>query len=99
ESGRYLGQVTLDGRPAHHLAYRAADIDWQLWVSADGAPLPMRYVITSKWVTGAPEFMVHIRRLDPTAEITDAELAFTPPEGAAPVDAAAFAAVDVFLPE
>jgi hypothetical protein len=42
ESGAYYGETWVGGVKAHHLAYRAADIDWQLWVSAEGEPLPVK---------------------------------------------------------
>lgn len=82
ESARYLGEALVGGVPAHHLAYRAADIDWQIWISAEGDPLPLRYVITSKWITGAPQFAVAMRRLDPAATIPADAFIFTPPAGA-----------------
>ena len=56
ESARYLGVARIGGQTAHHLSYRAKDIDWQIWVAAEGEPLPVRYVITSKWMTAAPQF-------------------------------------------
>jgi len=79
ESGAYIGLTTVGGRAAHHLFYRAADHDWQLWISAEAPALPIRYVITAKWVTGAPQF---------TAQFHDwafeagSDFSFTPPEGA-----------------
>jgi hypothetical protein len=81
-SARYLGEALVGGVSAHHLAYRAAEIDWQIWVRAEGDPLPLRYVITSKWITGAPQFAVAIRRMDPAAAIPAGAFIFTPPADA-----------------
>lgn len=72
----------MEGMPVHHLAYRAADIDWQLWVSAGGPPSTVRYVITSKWITGAPQLTVDIHDFDSGVAPNEADLAFAPPAGA-----------------
>ncbi|WP_333835216.1 DUF2092 domain-containing protein [Rubrimonas sp.] len=85
ESGDYIGATTVGGEPAHHLFYRADDHDWQLWVRAEGPALPVRYVITSKWVTGAPQFAAQFH--DWTFEADD-DFAFTAPEGAREIAAA-----------
>jgi hypothetical protein len=57
-SGTYLGEEMVGGRACHHLAYRGHETDWQLWVEDGKGALPCRFVITSKKVTGSPEFMV-----------------------------------------
>jgi hypothetical protein len=86
ESGVYLGEVTVGGVNAHHLLYRAADIDWQLWVRSEGDPIPVKYVITSKWVTAAPAFTVQLWNFTPGVSTDAATFDFTPPEGSTEVD-------------
>lgn len=89
ESGQYLGEVTVGGVSAHHLFYRAKDIDWQLWVRSEGDPIPVKYVITSKWMTAAPAFSVQLWNFEPGVT-TDAEtFNFTPPEGSKELEPAA----------
>ena len=44
--------------PAHHLSFRTAQVDWQIWVKDGAEPLPLKYVITTKWLTGAPQYSV-----------------------------------------
>jgi hypothetical protein len=99
ESGAYYGETWLGGVKAHHLAYRAADIDWQLWVSAEGDPLPLKYVITSKWMTGAPQFTVQMREWDATVTVSAADVTFKPPEGARALDAVEFDALGIAMSE
>jgi hypothetical protein len=82
ESGAYYGESWIGGVKAHHLAYRAADIDWQLWVSAEGEPLPVKYVITSKWMTGAPQFSVQLHDWNSSVSVSEADVTFVPPDGA-----------------
>lgn len=90
ESAAYLGETWVGEVRAHHLSYRAAEIDWQLWVSAEAPPLPLKYVITSKWMTAAPQFSVRVRRWQSAPEIAEDAFAFAPPEGAAEVDPDSF---------
>ena len=85
ESGDYIGLTTVGGQPVHHVFYRAADHDWQLWISAEAPALPVRYVITSKWVTGAPQFTAQFHDWAPGAAD---DFAFAPPEGARELDPA-----------
>ena len=89
ESGAYYGETWVGGVKAHHLAYRAADIDWQLWVSAEGEPLPVKYVITSKWMTGAPQFSVQLHDWNSTVSVSEADVTFVPPDGARELEAGA----------
>ena len=81
-SGAYLGTAYVNGVECHHLAYRAPKVDWQIWVQAGDKPLPMKYVITSKWVTGAPEYSVRFRDWNTKPTIDPSLFAFKAPEGA-----------------
>lgn len=81
-SGQHLGMVVLNGVEAHHLAFRTDQVDWQLWVAAGTAPLPLRYVITSKWVTGAPQYAIRLSDWDVAPPVGDALFSFTPPADA-----------------
>jgi hypothetical protein len=58
-TGDYIGTSWIDGTEVHHISYRSAEVDWQLWIRTGPEPAPVRYVITSKWVAGAPEFSVN----------------------------------------
>ncbi|EGV17270.1 DUF2092 domain-containing protein [Thiocapsa marina] len=81
-AGAYLGTAYVDGTEAHHLAFRATKVDWQIWVRTGDAPLPLKYVITSKWVTGAPQYAVRFRDWDTAPKIPADRFTFVAPEGA-----------------
>lgn len=81
-SGEYIGTAYVDGVACHHLAFREAKVDWQLWVSTGDAPLPLKYVITSKWVTGAPQYTSRLREWNLNPKIASGQFEFTAPEGA-----------------
>jgi hypothetical protein len=99
ESGAYYGETWIGGTRAHHLAYRAADIDWQLWVQAEGDPLPLKYVITDKWTTGAPQFTVQMREWNTAVTVSAADVTFNAPEGAQVLDADEFGALGIAMSE
>jgi hypothetical protein len=82
KSGAHVGMATIDGVLTHHLAFRNAQVDWQLWVQDGDQPLPVKYVITSKWVTGAPEYVLNLSNWNLSPSIDPALFTFTPPEGA-----------------
>jgi len=81
-SGVYIGTAYVNGVECHHLAFRENKVDWQLWVKAGDMPLPMKYVITSKWHTGAPQYTVQLRDWDTKPGIKGDQFTFIVPAGA-----------------
>ncbi len=57
-SSGYYGTAYVGGIECHYLSFRSTKVDLQLWVKVGDEPLPMKYVITSKWITGAPQYSV-----------------------------------------
>ncbi len=82
ESCIYVGKNKVNSIPCHHIACRSGEVDWQLWIEAGDHPVPRRYVITSKWVTGSPEYVITIYDWNPKVKITDNQFNFKPPSGA-----------------
>ena len=82
ESGFYLGTTYVGGVECHHLAIRKADIDLQVWIKAGDEPLPMKYIITTKWLTAAPQYEIRLRDWDTSPKISDQLFKFSVPEGA-----------------
>jgi hypothetical protein len=82
KSSVYIGTAYVNGVECHHLAFREANVDWQLWIKTGDEPLPMKYVITSKWHTGAPQYEIRLRDWNTNPAIKTDQYAFTVPEGA-----------------
>jgi hypothetical protein len=82
ENSAYVGTTFINGIECHHLAFREAGVDWKLWVKTGDEPLPMKYVISSKWVMGAPQYEIRLRDWNTSPKIKDGQFAFTVPEGA-----------------
>ncbi len=81
-AGLYLGKNEVNGVQCHHVAFRSEEVDWQMWIEDGDRPVPRRYIITSKWLTGAPEYMIDIIKFDPDTDIPEKSFTFTPPENA-----------------
>jgi hypothetical protein len=81
-----LGEDVVDGIPCEHIAFQAPNTDFQLWVQKNGLALPLKYVITSKDVTGQPEFTVVTRDWQTNANLPDSYFHFVPPPGADRID-------------
>ncbi len=82
ESSSYLGTAYVNGIECHHLAFREDDVDWQLWVQTGDKPLPLKYTITSKWQTAAPQYEIRLRDWDTNPQIQANQFTFSAPPGA-----------------
>jgi len=65
-----------------HLAFRTKDIDWQIWIAQGAHPYPCRYVITSKKVTGFPEYTLDIWAWKTGSEVASDSFTLAIPAGA-----------------
>src|SRR3954471_10122909 len=82
----HIGQGVVDGVECEHLAFRGTDTDWQIWIQSGAQPIPRKYVITSKTVTGAPQYTLRIKDWK-TDAVADADtFVFKPPAGVTKVD-------------
>lgn len=79
--GTVVGSAYVGGVECDHLAFRTDVVDWQIWISKGDRPLPLKYVITSKWVTGAPEYTLLLRNWQ-ADEVDVGQFFFSPPAGA-----------------
>jgi len=91
---RYMGLGMIDGVECEHLAFRNLETDWQLWIETGTRPIPRKYVITSKTMTGAPQYTLRIKEWRSDVAADDTSFAFEPPAGAKEVDAAALLEID-----
>src|SRR5580765_5400745 len=85
-SGFVVGPSVVGGVKTTHLAFRAGEVDWQIWIDDGDKPLPRKFIITSKKVSGEPEFTVIMRSWDVAPKFTDQEFNFKAPKGAKKVE-------------
>jgi hypothetical protein len=85
-SGFVVGPSVVGGVKSTHLAFRGAEVDWQIWIEDGDKPLPRKFILTSKKVKGEPQFTVLIRNWDVAPKLTDQMFTFVPPKGAKKIE-------------
>ncbi len=86
QAGLYIGLSKVRGVECHHLAFRAEETDWQIWIENSKTPFPRKFVVTSKWVTGAPQFTGLVTKWDVSPQLNDRLFTFVPPQGAEKIE-------------
>jgi hypothetical protein len=79
--GMVVGKAVIEGVLCDHLAFRAQDVDWQIWIQAGAQPLPRRIVITTLDLPNAPQFAVTVTRWDLEPAFDAGTFTFTPQAG------------------
>lgn len=82
--GVLVGQSMIDGVATDHLAFRQANVDWQLWVDQGAQPLPRKILITTRYEVGDPQYQA-VLHWDLKPRINASTFAFTPPAGASQI--------------
>jgi hypothetical protein len=95
---KHIGRGVINGVECEHLAFRNSDVDWQLWVAVGAKPIPCKYVITSKGVTGAPQYTLEIRDWKADVPVKADAFAFKPPSGANKVEVTDLSGLDEVPP-
>jgi hypothetical protein len=91
---KHIGRGVIDGVECDHLAFRDNDVDWQIWIEVGNRPIPRKYVITSKAVTGAPQYTLRIKDWKTDVPIAADTFAFKPPANSQKVEISALADFD-----
>lgn len=79
---KYIGQGVIAGIECDHLAFRNEDTDWQIWIERGAKKIPRKYVVTSKVVTGAPQYTLVVRDWQSDAAIDASAFVFALPADA-----------------
>jgi len=79
--GIVVGKAVIEGVVCDHLAFRAPDVDWQIWIQEGPQPLPRRIVITTLDLQNAPQFAVTVTRWNLEPAFDAQTFRFTPQAG------------------
>jgi hypothetical protein len=79
--GMVVGKAVIEGVLCDHLAFRAGDVDWQIWIQEGTQPLPRRIVITTLDLPNAPQFAVTVTRWNLEPAFDAQTFTFTPQAG------------------
>ena len=71
-----LGSGVIGGTECDHLAFRAAELDWQIWIAHGENPYPCRYVITSREVDQGPQYSIQVRDWKAGSDVALDDFAF-----------------------
>jgi len=82
----YVGMGNVNGTNCHHVAGILPDMDWQLWIRAEGDPELCKYVVTDRDVPLAPQFSITFTEFEANAELSDSQFDFQPPVDAESID-------------
>ena len=95
---KHVGRGVIDGVECEHLAFRATDTDWQIWVEVGANPIPHKFVITSKAVTGGPQYTLRIKDWKANVQPAADTFTFRPAADAKEADFRSLANVDEVPP-
>lgn len=95
---KHIGRGVVDGKDCDHLAFRNPDVDWQVWIEAGDRPIPRKYIITSKAVTGAPQYTLRFKEWNTDAVAYADAFSFSPPPGTRKIDMSALQDIDEVPP-
>jgi hypothetical protein len=56
-----LGSGVINGQECDYLAFRAKEVDWQIWIAHGDRPLPIRYTLTSIKIDNEPQYTIETR--------------------------------------
>ena len=84
--GFVVGKSIIEGQVCDHLAFRAVNVDWQIWMRSGDKPIPCKYVITTTDIEGMPQFSVTGRSFNASPVLDDGLFRYTPPKGATKID-------------
>ena len=78
---QYVGTSLVRGKIYEHVVIRAPEIDIQIWIAAEGRPLPGKMALSAKWDGGSPRTVVFMD-WDTDPDFPDGEVQFVAPDGA-----------------
>ena len=81
-----LGSGVVGGVECDFLAFRAKEVDWQIWIAQGDRPYPCRYTITTKDLPGSPQYTVQIRDWRTGDEVVATDFSFNNTTDAKKVD-------------
>lgn len=85
ESAMNAGQDFIGGNLCDVYAFRQGQVDWQIWITASGKPLPRKIVITSRADEARPQ-SVHLIDWNLKPAFSESTFRFTPPQGTTQVE-------------
>ena len=71
-----LGSGVVGGVECDYLAFRKKEVDFQIWIAHGDKPYPCRFSITSRVVSGGPQYSIQVRDWKTGDEVAMADFTF-----------------------
>lgn len=84
--GIVVGKAVIEGVLCDHLAFRAPQTDWQIWIQEGAQPLPRKIVITTLDLPNAPQFSVTMTHWNLKPTFDAQTFTFAPQAGVKQID-------------
>jgi len=81
-----LGSGVVGGVECDSFAFRAKEVDWQIWIAHGETPYPCRYVITSKLISGGPQYSIQVSDWKTGDDVEVSDYSFKNPTNAEKVE-------------
>jgi len=78
QTGLYVALTEVNGIKAHHLAFTQDNVDWQIWINAEGQTSPVKFVINYKNKMGEPQFIAFFQNWNLAPSLKAADFNFQP---------------------
>ena len=85
-SGFYVAEVEINGIKTHHLAFHQDNVDWQIWIDAEGEPVPRKFVITYRDLESVPQFVAYFKDWNLSPDFKIKEFVYQPSKSAVKID-------------
>jgi hypothetical protein len=86
QSGLYVALAEVNGKKAHHLAFTQENVDWQIWINAEGKPIPIKFVINYKNQFSEPQFIAFFQQWDLSPGFKTGNFVFQPSKDMVKID-------------
>jgi hypothetical protein len=84
--GMVVGKAVIEGVRCDHLAFRAPQVDWQIWIQEGAQPLPRKIVITTLDLPNAPQYSITMTQWNLKPTFDAQTFKFTPQAGMKQID-------------
>ena len=81
-----LGSGVVGGTECDFVAFRKPDVDFQVWIAQGDKPYPCRFSVTSRKISGNPQYTVQIRNWKSPGGATSGDFAFNNTSGATKIE-------------
>jgi len=81
-----LGSGVVGGVECDTFAFRAEQVDWQIWIAQGEHPYPCRYVISTQGVKLSPQYSIQVHNWRAGGTLANDTFTFSNPTGASKIE-------------